>query len=549
MVTTIDEYSAELLNQAARDLKGLLRPEVEEHARLVQKGLMLFRQRLVYQLRFEGDFATAQVQDVTPVSVRLALDDMAASTCSCPFDGFCRHEMAVFFQALATGGSVSSWVEDWRGPFKMQSAEKSAAALLGLKTARDLLKSQKKLGAEASFEDWTETFSESFESIMYGSQGRPNPYVVTDLFAVYSRRIKADSPVEQEWRYLYNLVFSVQSFLMLAKLSEEFGHTDYMVDRYYRHLFQELIEDAEKAIVRMSISSMPFAFDLFIEKIKDVARALLAVNTVVEYEGIQLYRELWTGLLKKSGWRSAELKWLEELAGENTDDFAVTMGLVHQQLLARRDEAALGALSGLPTRVQPYLLYWLEYLIELKDWKRMGPFVELFVGRLNPYLRDIGDYEACVDFTGMAMDLVIPYCEAAGRGELLERTMVQSLPYSYRIYDSFLFKEGAFTKWVELQAFIGIELDYLDSVRLKDVQKREPAALLPLYHQAIQANIELKNRGSYREAVRQLKKVRTIYKKLGRIDDWERFFELLQGQTKRLRAFQEECVRGKLINA
>ncbi|WP_318506943.1 SWIM zinc finger family protein [Bacillus sp. T3] len=288
VVATIDEYTAELLNQAARDLKGLLRPEVEEHSKLVQKGLMLFRQRLVYQLRFEGDFVTAQVQDVTPVSVRLSLDDMVASTCSCPFDGFCRHKMAVFFQALSAGGSVSSWVEDWRGPLKAQTAEKSAATLAGLKTARDLLKSQKRMTAEASYEDWTDTFHESFQSIMYG-QGRPNPYVVPDLYMVYKRRIKADAPVEQEWRYLYDLVFSVESFLKLAELSEEYGHTAYMVDRYYRHLFHELIEDVEEAIVRMSISSMPFAFDLFIEKIKDVARALLVVNKVVEYEGIQLY--------------------------------------------------------------------------------------------------------------------------------------------------------------------------------------------------------------------------------------------------------------------
>ncbi len=219
------------------------------------------------------------------------------------------------------------------------------------------------------------------------------------------------------------------------------------------------------------------------------------------------------------------------------------------QVLARQDEAALRMLGELSTRMVPYLLYWVEYLSEQNDWRRVGPFVDLFVGRLNPYLNDIGEYDACVDFTGMALDLVFPYCEAAGRGELLERTMIQSLPYSYRVYDSFLYKEKELVKWVELQAYIGVELEYLDSERLKDVLKLEPAALLPLYHQAIQASIDLKNRTGYRQAVRLLKKVRTMYKKLGRLDDWERFFELLQVQTKRLRAFQEECVRGKLVHA
>ena len=52
----ITEYMSELLESSARNLKGLLRPEVENDARKVQKGLMLYRQGLVHQLRFEVDW-------------------------------------------------------------------------------------------------------------------------------------------------------------------------------------------------------------------------------------------------------------------------------------------------------------------------------------------------------------------------------------------------------------------------------------------------------------------------------------------------------------
>lgn len=46
-----------------------------------------------------------------------------------------------------------------------------------------------------------------------------------------------------------------------------------------------------------------------------------------------------------------------------------------------------------------------------------------------------------------------------------------------------------------------------------------------------------------------MKKLRTLYNKLKRQDDWQLFLELLLEKTKRLRAFQEECKRGKLIDA
>ncbi len=39
-------------------------------------------------------------------------------------------------------------------------------------------------------------------------------------------------------------------------------------------------------------------------------------------------------------------------------------------------------------------------------------------------------------------------------------------------------------------------------IELKLLQSVQPAMLLPLYHQAIQADIALKNRDHYRQAVR-----------------------------------------------
>lgn len=539
-VAPITEYMQEQLQLAANNLKGILRPENEEDVKLIQKGLLIFRQQLVYQMKFEGDAVLASVQDVTPVQVRLDLHFLEVSECSCPAEGFCRHQLAVFFQALSQVGRVSTWIEEWRQPLKA----KKAATTWGLQTARDLLKASDR--QKTDYEDWKATCTNSFTAIMRG-QGEPKPYVIPELFRVYWKRIKADAPLEQEWRTLFELVCSVHSLNLLTDLSAELGHADGVITRYYRFLFHSLIEEAEDAIDKLSIHSLPFAFDSFIEKLKDDAQSLLNVEYGLQYEGVHLYRLLWSQLFKKSNWRSAELRRLKERADE--ESFSDSIGLVHHYFLAKKDDQALAKIVQLQEAAVPYLLYWLEQLSVVKEWKRLGPFVEYFVARLHDYLLELSNYDACIDFSGIALDAIAPYCAESRRSDLFERSLVQTLPYSYREYDQFLYERKNFDKWAELQAFIGFDIHMLPKDQVKEVQKLDPVVLLPLYHQAVQKSIEQKNRSSYKEAVKLLKKLRTIYKKEKRVQEWDDYMERLTQQTKRLRAFQEECKRGKLIHA
>jgi hypothetical protein len=544
----ITEYMTEQLLFASNKLKGMLRPENENHVKLIQKGLLLYRQGLVYQMKFEGECVVASVQDVTPVKVKLDLQFLEVSECSCPVEGFCRHRMAVFFHALSQVGSVATWVEEWRQPIRA----KTAATNWGLKTAKDLLKSSERV--KANYEDWQTSCSISFETIMKG-QGEPKPYVIPDLFRIYWKKLKADAPLEQEWKTLYELVCCVHSLNLLAKLSAEYGHGDVMITRYYRFLFHSLIDEAEDAIAKLTIHSLPFAFDRFLEKLKDESTKLLTVQQGLVYEGVHLYRLLWSQLFKKSQWRSAELSRLEVLNtdgqenAENLNLIPVTIGLIHQYLLNKEDEHALKRIVLLQEAGVPYLLYWLEMLTGQKEWKRLGPFVEYFASQLHEYMRSLDHYDACIDFTGIALDAIAPYCSETRRVDLFERILFQTLPYSYREYDTFLYERKNFDKWAELQAFIGFDIQLLPKDRVKEVTQLDPAVLLPLYHQAVQQNIELKNRQSYRLAVRHLKKMRTIYKKVNQVQEWDVFIDRLTQQTKRLRAFQEECKRGKLIHA
>lgn len=536
----IPERFVEPLQFAAKELMGLLRPYNEEDERIVQKGLLLFRQRQVYQVRFEADKITATVQDVTPAKVILNLDFIQLSECSCPAEGFCRHELAVFFQLLSETNSVTAWIEEWRQPLKEQKAAKQ----LGLQKAKDLLKTQQ--GRQTpDYDKWIETFNESFQTIMEG-QGDPKPYIITELFHVYERRWKASSPLEQEWKLLYTLIGSVFSFQKLMELSMKLEHPTELIQRYYIHLFHDMIDEISEVIDRLSIHSLPFAFDIFIAKLKQDTTQLLTIDFPIEFERAHLFRLLWANFFKKKAWYQEENKRLRALKDTN---LPIVVGVVHLHILAKEDKEALEILEKTDTWMTPYILYWLNQFTAQKEWQRMTPFVEHYINNLREYLRISHNYYEKSNYTRLAIKAIAPFCEETGRSDLYEKALAETLPYSFNEYEYMLFEKKAFYQWLDLITFNHMEIDMMPTARLKELEKEEPAILLPLYHHVVQDYIAKKGRDNYRHAVRKLKKLRTLYKKLKRQDDWEHFLQTLLEKTKRLRAFHEECKRGKLIDA
>ena len=538
-MTAIPERFHEPLQFAANELGELLRTENPEHERLVQKGLMLFRQGLVYQLRFNGDEITATVQDVTPAKVQLNLDFIQLSTCSCPADDFCRHQLAVFFQLLSQARSVSTWVEEWRKPLR----EKKVAKQLGIQKAKDLLQAAGR--QKPNYDRWIASFEESFHSILEAN-GEPKPYVITELYKIYTRRMKANAPYEQEWKLLYSLVGYVFSFKKLMGLSMKYGHSAEMIHRYYKQLFYEIADDVMEVINSLSVHSLPFAFDEFIEKLKEDSSGLITAKFSLEFERIHLYRILWTKFFKKKEWCLEEIKKLESIAEKSSP---IIIGKIHLHFLQKEDAIVLEHLASHDQSITPFITYWVEFLTAQKDWKRAAPYIELLIKKVNDYLPQLNDYYEKMSYSRHIIKTIQPYCTEANKQDLYEKALIEMLPYSYNEYEYLLFDNETYDKWADLQAYMDLDIERMPSERLKALEKHNPALLLPLYHQSVQDHIAQKGRDNYRQAVRKMKKLRTLYKKVKRQDDWVYYLEALLERTKRLRAFQEECKRGKLIDA
>jgi hypothetical protein len=374
---------------------------------------------------------------------------------------------------------------------------------------------------------------------------------VADLFEIYERRLSASAPLEQEWRMLYELIATVVSFRKLAVLSKQAGHTEDLVKRSYLHLFHQMIDDVEDLVAKIGVQSLPFDFDAFILKLKDDTFTLLTCVSGLEQERISLYRLLWSGLFRNKTWRAEEtekirlgLKDLRE--GENPVPLLIAS--IHLHYLQGDDESALNLLRQIEDDIAtPFMLHWIDQLTQLKAWKRVGTMIELFLQKIRGYLDELRSYHSCTGFTREALKTIAPYCVETNRTDLFERALLQTLPYSFADYEYMLFERGHYDRWGELQAFVGLTYADLPSSKVKIVEKEQPEVLLGILHQTVQAEIDQKNRPSYKLAVRHLKKLRTLYKKMKRQDDWHYFLNTLLDRTKRLRAFHEECQRGKLI--
>ncbi|MEZ0118318.1 UNVERIFIED_ORG: hypothetical protein ABRZ91_002275 [Heyndrickxia coagulans] len=527
---------AALLNDYAKKLQNHLQPERDSHQKLVQKGLLLYRQHLVHDKRISGRFLRGKVQDVTPVDCGLDLFDPLFFDCSCPHDGFCRHLMALFFSAYSEENSVFDWVREW----KRRSTD--GDILQSVKRASDLLEKKAETSGQ-NISMWLDDFHTAFEEI------NVNDEFLLDLSAreVY-RRLTLFLPVEREWEPLYKLTAAYELFKYLNTIclkNDFFSSTA---------LMQFLSGEAEEAANQLSSAALPFVFDPFIAYFRENTRELAESVSLYELETVDFYRILWSRLLKKENWRKEEEARLRKEilnsidAGENLSSLKV-LCFIHLAFLLGNDDTALFFLgqlaqSGVNTAV--YMPYW---FLELKADERLFRYISAalpMIPRLLETCRD--DYDKAA-YMRMFFRSINEQALSAQQLKLLEKLYRAFLPVSAPKYGDILFSSARYREWAELQTLTGNTPGDIEKEKLERVAKQAPEALLPLYHRAVGICIGEKNRKSYQKAVRYLKKLKAIYRKRHEEERWYAFFDEIKERTKRMRAFQEECRRGNLTDA
>ncbi|MBH9966653.1 SWIM zinc finger family protein [[Bacillus] enclensis] len=550
MAIRIEELKDKLIPMS-RAIQGELNPGTDEGRNIVSKGLLLFRQNLVSNVKVRDEEASADVQDVTPVSVRLDLQFPLLSKCSCPYSGWCRHQMATFFMIYNKVARVSEWIQDWRSqessPDTNENKPSSLDELLkkhtnsgALRKASELLEERKTRGNTP--DEWWQFFESLLKKEDLQLLER-QPYLMDVIIQNIYKRFNKEAPFEREWKPLYQLF---ATFFLTLEVDVFLQEREIELSREQYALFDFLLDEMEDAVEKLSVHAMPFSFDPFIAYLKEKSAEMSEEPKHSTEIKAEVYRFIWYYLFKQKAWRRQEVERLE--SSPSQDDSFIKIALLHQYLLLEDLDKAEETVERIGTELVAYSEFWLVKFVLSKRYEGLLLLLKAILVRLPSYIEEKSHYEASSFVRWFVRKLPTEWLMERDP-VFLRELLLAMLPFSYYSYSEFLLSSRSHREWVELQKYMGYSVGEMENMGLSQVYKESPELALPVYYNGVIDMIEQKNRDSYKYAVRYMKKIRTIYKKLKQTDKWDDYLPYILEKYKRLRAFQEECRKGKLIDA
>ncbi|MFB1082133.1 SWIM zinc finger domain-containing protein [Jeotgalibacillus sp. JSM ZJ347] len=486
-------------------------PADQADERLVQKGLFLYRQGTVYEMGFDANnqMLKAKVRDVHGVSVRISLNPDKGSSCSCPEEPWCRHRMAVFFKFYQQHASVSQWIQTWRN--QKQDAQ---------------------VRAQKSPDAWRR-LAETTAALMPLEKIQEDGYLMEHYILAGYRKFQEQAPVEKEWTPLYMLYVSFYYYHYLA------GKFDQESADITRGL-ETIMEAMQKALYDLTVYAHPFSFDPFFKKLKSDTAELLERKDPLSFS---VYGMMWFQLFTKRRDRELEAERLATLEQSDETHLAQTIFA-----LLRNDEDFEEQFAASSELAVPHAVQWLEWLLREDEIDRSVRVLKAMQKKLDLYLERMENHSDRRSFAlwlihkieGEQLRLHVP--------DVTIKLYEKLLPYSARHLGAVMLDAGKYKEWVELVHWIDFTPEELEAAGLKKLMERKPEFAAPLLHQWIESLVQKKQRETYKKAVRYLKKLKKIYQGLNEEPRFDLYLEQLVDRYRRLRAFREECERGKLIH-
>jgi uncharacterized Zn finger protein len=282
-------------------------------------------------------------------------------------------------------------------------------------------------------------------------------------------------------------------------------------------------------------------YDLFLQKAVAVARECLFEGYTALFDWLFFYRTMCVNLFNNPGNETAYLEqFIREPEKNQLGYYYAALGLASLKMAARKNEEALALLQKLQEKRIDDMLFYLGYFSQAKDWDNLL----IWLRWLTPEIMAANP---------AVLENICEFCLYAAKNDSAGEEFIQLvsswLPRSLDFYANHLIEAGLIREWAELiMTYRGYTWENINKNVLRHLESRDPAALIPLYHQWAARLIEEKNRKSYQEAVKVLKKLHTLYNKQKIPKEWHAFILRLTARYPRLRALQEELRKGKLIS-
>ncbi len=462
------------------------------------------------------------------------------SHCTCPFGGFCKHMAAVFFQ----------YCDNYEGGFAQ--AERAYFRILGLLPASELMnRGAKEAAAQEQAEEQGTGSGDGAEQWLswmeaeYGDSWKKCRHSLHALQPVLSS-LKG---LSRDWDKRLQRLHWITGILFVLEQAEHAINSVDSFSRYYHEIsFQRMAEPwLEHAITlvnelepegmeELELSAVP-AITAFAKR-----RALLSDKQLFEWG--EIYIALCEKLSSNKAWFENERSQLNEeyreARSEERDASFYTIVLAMLSFYDERDLDAIRFFSDCPfDRCQRLIYPCAAQRMEEGKWALAEQWMSFLYERVyaNRNFRNIGPF----------MALCRKADEDKGEQPVWMTYMTELLPYSYSELSEHWLSKKQYPQWADLQLLIGIKPEDIQATELREAAKAAPHALMPLYHQAVEAAIQSRNRQGYRMAVKHLKKLEKLYKTAKETHKWQVYLNGLTVKHQRLRALQEELWKGKLV--
>jgi len=495
----------------------------------IKRGYQYYKQGRVDTFsRLENGEIQAVVNGSEAYDVRINPDHWNRSSCNCPFGRPCKHMVAVLMAAAERSGRSVHILANARINFSAQSLLSHDRPKAKRETALANAERQAAELPDMSVKQWHAWFELCVEPLVDHTR---NPHYVKQAWANIQRWKPAWTPAADR-------LFELNAYLfLLSKLTSE-AFLGYFTNIAASDVKQAVMQCFEK---ELPLAAEPLQKARLLETADYLRRRLLFKSPHADYYSAP-YFELWSRWCPPELY-AAELLALQGAADSFGADLNRTAWLTARSwlhLLRGEDREARDALAEAGNPTPGDVLRLLRRLAAAENWERLADWLAGCSGFFAGYRSDVLDEYSRLWETAVR--------ERPGEEERMWAAIASLLPRSGRIYEEKLLSFGRWRQWIDYQLSCGNDpLDFRAS-ELQPIERGDPEALLPFYHQAVERYVLLKNRDGYKQAVKLLKRLAKLYKKTKREDRWELFFETFVDRHSRLRALQEELRKGKLLS-
>ncbi|MDD9268885.1 SWIM zinc finger domain-containing protein [Paenibacillus sp. GCM10023248] len=487
----------------------------------LSRGFTSFKQGQVVSLSMaEARMVQAKVDDSDSYRVTLDLDQLAASRCTCPVGRSCKHLAAVMMELGDRLGYPAAHIMNAKMHMKRAAAAASSeSAILELPNL-----------PVSAWQQFLDNLTIQFKPAL--DQGS----YVLQLRNHLAALSKYDIPFSAQDRAFFELH---QELFLLRKIKSSSSHSaSFFTSSTIYKVYDDIMTWLKANVLRLSLEQSGDRLTSTLAYI----RQQMAEQTGHSYQDFGIYTALWTAWRKADG-TAAHVHARKELeAWPSASTPSLHAANTFLLLVADKPNDAWSFFEAAPSfKDTPAYLFvsFFDYMIEsrryadLIDWlKKSNEFFS------NPRTRELDTY---AKYWQIAIQHV-----PQGEGEMWQ-ALEALLPRSFWLIEKLLYERGNWKAWLEMQISQGRDPLFHRVSVLQPIEKEQPQLLLPYYHQAVHHYVGLKNRHDYKAAVKLLKRLGKVYKKLKQPERWAAFLDGFADRHSRLRALQEELKKGKLL--